>query len=95
MPPIHRDTLYVLLKFLAKVAACSDDISNNDGSIHLTGNKMDSNNLATVFAPNILRSTVNYKSSGDQLQTNKEQASISDAINVIRYEYTILNVVLV
>ena len=78
----------MLLKFLAKVAACSDDINNNDGTVHLTGNKMDSNNLATVFAPNILRSTINYKSSsssGDHRQSTREQESINDAINVIRY----------
>ncbi|KNC20685.1 hypothetical protein FF38_07036 [Lucilia cuprina] len=85
LPPAHRDTLYVLLKFLAKVAACSDDICDNDGTVHLTGNKMDSNNLATVFAPNILRSTEKYKSSSrDYLNSSKEQESISDAINVIR-----------
>lgn len=85
LPPVHFDTLYVLLKFLAKVAASSDDICDNDGTLHLTGNKMDSNNLATVFAPNILRSTVNNKlSPGEQMLNTKEQESIDDTINVIR-----------
>ncbi|XP_037882478.1 uncharacterized protein LOC119633180 isoform X1 [Glossina fuscipes] len=81
LPPAHRDTLYVLLRFLAKVAACSDDIPPSDNSQQANGNKMDSNNLATVFAPNILRTTNpalgNNTSSG-------EQEYMSDAINVVR-----------
>uniref|UniRef100_A0A1A9WLZ2 Rho-GAP domain-containing protein n=1 Tax=Glossina brevipalpis TaxID=37001 RepID=A0A1A9WLZ2_9MUSC len=76
LPPAHRDTLYVLLKFLAKVAACSDDISPSDNKQHINGNKMDSNNLATIFAPNILRTT------HPDLGSSDEQEYMNDAINV-------------
>ncbi|KAH8418155.1 hypothetical protein KR009_006694, partial [Drosophila setifemur] len=78
LPIPHRDTLYVLLIFLAKVSAHSDDLLDSDGNCIMYGNKMDSNNLATVFAPNILR--------GTHLSTerHKEQEHMSDAINVVR-----------
>ncbi|XP_055857765.1 uncharacterized protein LOC129920507 isoform X2 [Episyrphus balteatus] len=78
LPTAHRDTLFVLLRFLAKVASCCDDIVPSDGSSNIVaGNKMDSNNLATVFAPNILRSSL----PGEE---NNEQESMGDVINVIR-----------
>ncbi|XP_016978618.2 uncharacterized protein LOC108044212 isoform X3 [Drosophila rhopaloa] len=78
LPIPHRDTLYALLIFLTKVAAHSDDLCNTDGNCLMIGNKMDSNNLATVFAPNILRSTLLT------FPRNKEQEYMSDAINVVR-----------
>ncbi|EDV45259.2 uncharacterized protein LOC6555823 isoform X2 [Drosophila erecta] len=78
LPIPHRDTLYVLLVFLAKVAAHSDDIWSTDGCCLTLGNKMDSNNLATVFAPNILRSTLLTFS------RDKEKENMTDAINVVR-----------
>ncbi|KAH8269806.1 hypothetical protein KR018_011283 [Drosophila ironensis] len=77
LPISHRDTLYVLLAFLAKVSTHSDDIQDSDGNF-VSGNKMDSNNLATVFAPNILRGMV-FPS-----ERTKEQEHISDSINVVR-----------
>lgn len=84
LPTAHRDTLYVLLKFLGKVAAHCDDVYSRDGTIQMVGNKMDSNNLSTVFAPNILRGssskTVEYK-----------ERNLNDAINVIRYFKVIRN----
>lgn len=43
MPPLHRATLAVLMKFLAKVGS------------YAAFNKMPLHNVATVFAPNILR----------------------------------------
>jgi len=76
--------LYVLLVFLAKVAAHSDDICSTDGNCLMFGNKMDSNNLATVFAPNILRST-HYTFLRD-----REQENVNDAINVVRLVTLIL-----
>ncbi|XP_037942338.1 rho GTPase-activating protein 6-like [Teleopsis dalmanni] len=77
LPETHRDTLYVLLKFLAKVATYSDDVLDKEGNVLVSGNKMDSNNLATVFAPNILKST--------SLTANvTEQEVMADAINVVR-----------
>ncbi|XP_026846854.1 uncharacterized protein LOC6602011 [Drosophila persimilis] len=78
LPIPHRDTLYVLLRFLAKVAAHSDDICDSDGNIEINGNKMDSSNLSTVFAPNILRGS-------DQASArDREQDHMNDAINVVR-----------
>lgn len=43
LPPLNRATLAVMMKFLSKVASYSDY------------NKMPLHNVATVFAPNILR----------------------------------------
>lgn len=77
LPTAHRDTLYVLLKFLGNVAAHCDDVYSRDGTIQLTGNKMDSNNISTVFAPNILRDS--------SPKTEYNERNLSDAINVIRY----------
>uniref|UniRef100_A0A1B0GQ99 Uncharacterized protein n=1 Tax=Phlebotomus papatasi TaxID=29031 RepID=A0A1B0GQ99_PHLPP len=67
LPPAHRDTLRILLQFLADVARAANDAPNGR-----SGNRMDSTNLATVFAPNILRS------SEDRVEERL------DAINVIR-----------
>ncbi|XP_043863021.1 uncharacterized protein LOC6585819 isoform X2 [Drosophila mojavensis] len=84
LPIAHRDTLYVLLKFLGNVAAHCDDICNPDGTVHIIGNKMDSNNLSTVFAPNILR---DYPPKSGEY---KEQGNMADAINVISTQVDIL-----
>ncbi|XP_064537669.1 uncharacterized protein RhoGAP102A isoform X2 [Drosophila montana] len=78
LPVVHRDTLYVLLKFLGNVAAHCDDICSPDGTVQMNGNKMDSNNLSTVFAPNILRDYV------PKTAEYKEHGNMVDAINVIR-----------
>ncbi|XP_032597948.2 uncharacterized protein LOC6570327 [Drosophila grimshawi] len=78
LPIVHRDTLYVLLKFLGNVAAHCDDICARDGTVQVIGNKMDSNNLSTVFAPNILRDST------PKAAEYKEQGNMGDAINVIR-----------
>ncbi|CAI4230204.1 unnamed protein product [Auanema sp. JU1783] len=48
------DTLFVLLKFLHVVALHSTDLESEDGET-INGNKMDAKNLATIFAPCILR----------------------------------------
>ncbi|KAH8376038.1 hypothetical protein KR093_010537 [Drosophila rubida] len=78
LPIAHRDTLHVILKFLGNVAAHCDDILSADGTIQITGNKMDSHNLSTIFAPNILRTSM---SNASEL---KEHENMSDAINVVR-----------
>ncbi|KAJ1346318.1 hypothetical protein KIN20_001075 [Parelaphostrongylus tenuis] len=49
------DTLYVLLKFLHEVSLNSQDQTNHDGVEVVQGNRMDTRNLATIFAPSILR----------------------------------------
>ncbi|XP_009195451.2 rho GTPase-activating protein 6 isoform X1 [Papio anubis] len=52
LPPCNCDTLHRLLQFLSIVARHADDISK-DGQ-EVTGNKMTSLNLATIFGPNLL-----------------------------------------
>lgn len=37
LPIAHRDTLFVLLKFLAHVARCSDDVMNLASNTIITG----------------------------------------------------------
>lgn len=78
LPVAHRDTLYVLLKFLAKVARSSGDTTTFDGQVVSFGNKMDSNNLATIIAPNILHCI-----KSDQLD-DTEIAERADVINILR-----------
>lgn len=68
----------MLLKFLGKVARAANDTTTYDGQILSYGNKMDSNNLATVIAPNILHCI-----NSDQLE-DQEIAERADVINIIR-----------
>ncbi|KAJ8378336.1 hypothetical protein AAFF_G00243560 [Aldrovandia affinis] len=53
LPPCNSDTLHRLLEFLSTVAAHADDAHDRDGQ-EITGNKMTSLNLATIFGPNLL-----------------------------------------
>ncbi|XP_048834315.1 rho GTPase-activating protein 6-like isoform X2 [Brienomyrus brachyistius] len=53
LPPCNCDTLHRLLHFLSTVAAHADDMHDKDGQ-EITGNKMTSLNLATIFGPNLL-----------------------------------------
>ncbi|CAO2623999.1 Rho GTPase-activating protein 6 [Lemmus lemmus] len=53
LPPCNCDTLHRLLQFLSIVASHADDNVNKDGQ-EVTGNKMTSLNLATIFGPNLL-----------------------------------------
>ena len=54
LPSSNRDTLYTLLKFLHHVSNNSQDRHGPDGTLLFAGNKMDTGNLAIVFAPTIL-----------------------------------------
>lgn len=82
LPVAHRDTLYVLLKFLAHVARCSDDVMNLSNNTCISvGNKMDSANLATVIAPNILHSN---KDASAIVASEEEAEERLDVINVVR-----------
>ncbi|XP_031640723.1 uncharacterized protein LOC116352342 isoform X2 [Contarinia nasturtii] len=82
LPIAHRDTLYVLLKFLALVARCSDDVMNLATNTCISvGNKMDSANLATVIAPNILHSNTDASSA---VATDEQAEERLDVINVVR-----------
>ncbi|XP_054107100.1 rho GTPase-activating protein 6 isoform X2 [Callithrix jacchus] len=53
LPPCNCDTLHRLLQFLSIVARHAEDNINKDGQ-EVTGNKMTSLNLATIFGPNLL-----------------------------------------
>ncbi|XP_054471111.1 rho GTPase-activating protein 6-like isoform X2 [Anoplopoma fimbria] len=57
LPPCNSDTLQRLLCLLSTVAAHADNSLDNDGQI--TGNKMTSLNLATIFGPNLLHKQKN------------------------------------
>ncbi|KAB1253016.1 Rho GTPase-activating protein 6, partial [Camelus dromedarius] len=53
LPPCNCDTLHRLLQFLSIVARHAEDDVSKDGQ-EVTGNKMTSLNLATIFGPNLL-----------------------------------------
>lgn len=83
LPVAHRDTLYVLLRFLALVARCSDDVMNLATNTCISaGNKMDSANLATVIAPNVLHS--NTDTNVAAVATDEQAEERLDVINVVR-----------
>ncbi|XP_068602307.1 rho GTPase-activating protein 6-like [Brachionichthys hirsutus] len=58
LPPCNSDTLQRLLCLLSTVAAHAEDSLDNEGQ-GVTGNKMTSLNLATVFGPNLLQKPKN------------------------------------
>lgn len=80
LPVAHRDTLFVLLKFLSTVAQYADDEREVDGSARLIGNKMDSTNLATVFSPNILHCV-----QPGQLVGDTELEDRQDVVSVVKF----------
>ncbi|XP_038658485.1 rho GTPase-activating protein 6-like isoform X2 [Scyliorhinus canicula] len=53
LPPCNCDTLHRLMAFLAMVKNHAEDTLDKDGQ-EVTGNKMTSLNLATIFGPNLL-----------------------------------------
>ncbi|XP_076026245.1 rho GTPase-activating protein 6 [Genypterus blacodes] len=53
LPPCNSDTLKRLLRLLSTVATHAEDSLDRDGN-EITGNKMTSLNLATIFGPNLL-----------------------------------------
>ncbi|XP_056145802.1 rho GTPase-activating protein 6 [Lampris incognitus] len=58
LPPCNSDTLQRLLHFLSTVAAHAEDSVDREGQ-EITGNKMTSLNLATIFGPNLLHKLKN------------------------------------
>ncbi|CAG0887320.1 unnamed protein product [Darwinula stevensoni] len=85
LPPSNRDTLWVLLNFLANVAANAEDHRTRTGD-WVTGNKMDSNNLATVMTPNILPTPESLAKKGQPLTSVSgamNAAERCDAINTV------------
>ncbi|XP_016840166.2 uncharacterized protein LOC100122001 isoform X2 [Nasonia vitripennis] len=81
LPTPNRETLYVLLNFLSEVAANCEDRKTDDGET-LAGNKMDTTNLATVFAPNILH-CVKPGQARSEVSAERAEERI-DVINVVR-----------
>ncbi|XP_076620609.1 rho GTPase activating protein at 102A isoform X1 [Colletes latitarsis] len=80
LPTPNRETLWALLNFLSVVAANSDDQKTDTGE-WIPGNKMDTTNLATVFAPNILHCV----KPGQRSEVSAERAEERiDVINVVR-----------
>ena len=79
---VNRDTLYVLLSFLHTVAEHSEDRRGPAGE-DLPGNKMDSNNIATLFAPNILHSMKTADGTMSPENTAKA-AERTETINIVR-----------
>ncbi|XP_043604317.1 uncharacterized protein LOC122577227 [Bombus pyrosoma] len=80
LPTPNRETLWALLSFLSVVAANSEDQKNKTGE-WIPGNKMDTTNLATVFAPNILHCV----KPGQRSEVSAERAEERiDVINVVR-----------
>ncbi|XP_036071346.1 rho GTPase-activating protein 6 isoform X2 [Oryzias melastigma] len=58
LPACNSDTLYRLLEFLSNVADHANDRHDKEGE-EITGNKMTSLNLATIFGPNLLHKQKN------------------------------------
>ncbi|CAK9818984.1 Rho GTPase-activating protein 6 [Anthophora plagiata] len=80
LPTPNRETLWALLNFLSVVAANSEDQKTKTGE-WISGNKMDTTNLATVFAPNILHCV----KPGQRSEVSAERAEERiDVINVVR-----------
>ncbi|XP_076237672.1 rho GTPase activating protein at 102A [Calliopsis andreniformis] len=80
LPTPNRETLWALLNFLSVVAANSEDQKTDTGD-WIPGNKMDTTNLATVFAPNILHCV----KPGQRSEVSAERAEERiDVINVVR-----------
>ncbi|XP_014606230.1 PREDICTED: uncharacterized protein LOC106787951 [Polistes canadensis] len=81
LPTPNRETLWALLHFLSIVASNSEDQKNETGE-WIPGNKMDTNNLATVFAPNILH-CVKPGQTRPEVSAERAEERI-DVINVVR-----------
>ncbi|XP_077283435.1 rho GTPase activating protein at 102A isoform X2 [Arctopsyche grandis] len=81
LPSAHQDTLHALLSFLGEVAENCDDRQESSGD-STPGNKMDSSNLATVFAPNILH-CIKPGAAGKEISAERAEERI-DVINVVR-----------
>jgi len=81
LPVANQDTLWSLLNLLALVAEHTNGHKDQSGE-WIAGNKMDSSNLATLFAPNILH--IGSKTTGKDEMSPERVEERSDAINVIR-----------
>ncbi|XP_051870787.1 rho GTPase-activating protein 6-like isoform X1 [Pristis pectinata] len=82
LPPCNCDTLHRLVEFLAMVANHAEDTLDKDGQ-EVTGNKMTSLNLATIFGPNLLHK---QKSSDKEfsVQSSARAEESAAIINVVQ-----------
>ncbi|XP_068219556.1 uncharacterized protein RhoGAP102A isoform X2 [Palaemon carinicauda] len=87
MPTANRDTLHSLLNFLTAVAEHSTDQHTQTGET-LHGNKMDSSNLATLFAPNILHMV---KPGTETMSTTEMAVHAEERIDVINVVRTMID----
>ncbi|KAM9320535.1 rho GTPase-activating protein 6 [Gastrophryne carolinensis] len=78
LPPCNCDTLHRLLQFLATVATHADDAVDKEGQ-EITGNKMTSLNLATIFGPNLLHK----QKSSDKEFTVQSTARAEESTTII------------
>ncbi|KAL8582231.1 hypothetical protein ACOMHN_036988 [Nucella lapillus] len=83
LPVANRDTLWALLCFLLTVHHHSEDRTDDSGQ-EMPGNKMDSQNLATLFGPNVLHClrAVNEKQLLAECAEQAEQSS--EVIGVLK-----------
>ncbi|XP_018423885.1 PREDICTED: rho GTPase-activating protein 6 [Nanorana parkeri] len=78
LPPCNCDTLHRLLHFLSTVAGHADDTVDKGGQ-EITGNKMTSLNLATIFGPNLLHK----QKSSDKEFTVQSTARAEESTTII------------
>ncbi|XP_072440587.1 rho GTPase-activating protein 6 isoform X2 [Chiloscyllium punctatum] len=91
LPPCNCDTLHRLMEFLAMVTNHAEDTLDKDGQ-EVTGNKMTSLNLATIFGPNLLHK---QKSSDKEFSVQssaraEESAAIITVVQKIIENYEML-----
>ncbi|XP_069749277.1 rho GTPase-activating protein 6-like isoform X2 [Narcine bancroftii] len=93
LPPCNCDTLLRLLELLSKVASCAHDSVGNDGQ-EVTGNKMTSLNLATIFGPNLLhRENISDKDYSMQAVEVEESSAVIGVIQKMIDNYKNLFIV--
>ncbi|XP_069829059.1 rho GTPase-activating protein 6 [Dendropsophus ebraccatus] len=78
LPPCNCDTLHRLLQFLSTVASHAEDGQDKEGQ-EITGNKMTSLNLATIFGPNLLHK----QKSSDKEFTVQSTARAEESTTII------------
>ncbi|XP_055500873.1 rho GTPase-activating protein 6-like isoform X2 [Leucoraja erinacea] len=87
LPPCNCDTLHRLVEFLAMVANHAEDVQDKDGQ-EVTGNKMTSLNLATIFGPNLLHK---QKSSDKEFSVQSSARAEESAAIITVVQKTIEN----
>ncbi|XP_059833099.1 rho GTPase-activating protein 6-like isoform X2 [Hypanus sabinus] len=87
LPPCNCDTLLRLLELLSRVASHAHDSVDEDGH-EVTGNKMTSPNLATIFGPNLLhRENVSEKDYSMQAVEVEESSAVIGVVQVMIDNY--------